>query len=69
MPFYEYECRDCGRKWSALLGMRERDEMEKTLPCPECGSQGPRRLISGFAANTGASRDGALPPGCDGGGG
>jgi putative FmdB family regulatory protein len=69
MPFYEYECDECGEKWSVLLSISERDEIEKTLPCPDCGAKGPRRLLSGFATG-GSSRGGPMPGGdCGGGGG
>ncbi len=69
MPFYEYECNDCCEKWSVLLSMSQRDEIEKTLSCPDCGAKGPRRLLSGFA--TCKSSAGGPPPrgDCGGGGG
>lgn len=70
MPFYEYECRSCGEHWSVLLTIGQRDEVEPTLACPECGVQGPRRLISGFAASTGGTgATGGPPPACGSGGG
>lgn len=72
MPFYEYQCAECEEKWSVLLTISQRDEVEKTLPCPECGTKGPRRLISGFATNAGAPGGGSMagpPQGCGGGGG
>ncbi|MCB1163289.1 MAG: FmdB family zinc ribbon protein [Candidatus Krumholzibacteriia bacterium] len=67
MPFYEYECRECGEKFTALLSMSRRDELEPTLACPRCEAKGPRRLLSSFA--TGGSGSGGAPaPSCGGGG-
>lgn len=66
MPFYEYECRECGEQWSVLLSMHKRDELEPTLPCPRCKAKGPRRLLSSFA--TGGASSTAPAPGCGGGG-
>jgi putative FmdB family regulatory protein len=69
MPFYDYECRDCGEKFTALLSLSSRDELEPTLICPHCGAQGPRRLLSSFVANTGGAKPGGAPaPSCGGGG-
>jgi hypothetical protein len=55
-----------------MLPMSTREEEEKKLPCPKCGTTAPRRLISTFA--TGASNDapclgGSNPPVCGTGGG
>jgi len=69
MPFYEYQCEACGEKFSALLSISQRDEAEKTVPCPECGAVGPRRLMSSFAPCVSSSPgSSAPPPDCGGGG-
>jgi putative FmdB family regulatory protein len=69
MPFYEYECRECGEKFSALLSMSRRDELEATLPCPRCEAKGPRRLLSSFATGGSSPTAGGAPaPSCGGGG-
>ncbi len=70
MPFYEYECNECGEKWSVLLSLSARDEIETTLACPDCGTKGPRRLLSGFATGRSTPGGGPMPGGdCGGGGG
>lgn len=68
MPFYDYECRDCGEKFTVLLSMSARDELEPTLPCPQCGTKGPRRLLSSFATNS-TGKAGSTPSHSCGGGG
>ena len=70
MPIYEYECKACGEKFSALLSMSQRDEAESTLPCPACGEKDSRRLISSFASSVkGGGAASGPAPGCDGAGG
>lgn len=41
MPVYEFECEECGRRFEELTGSETR-----ALPCPECGSEQTRRLLS-----------------------
>jgi len=46
MPMFEYKCPDCGHKFEELVsGGTEQ------VPCPNCGSEKPERLISTFAAS------------------
>ena len=46
MPIYEYECRSCGRRFSALvLNPGAAGEAR----CPKCGGADPERLMSRFA--------------------
>jgi putative FmdB family regulatory protein len=46
MPIYEFLCRDCGRKMSALVLSRARvDEVR----CKRCGSANLEKLFSRFA--------------------
>ena len=40
MPIYEFECEECGRRFEELLGAGG------TAPCPDCGSERVRRLVS-----------------------
>ena len=40
MPIYEFECGDCGVRFEELVGA------EVTAPCPACGSEQTRRLLS-----------------------
>jgi putative FmdB family regulatory protein len=67
MPIYEYECQACGERFSALLSLGKRDELEKTLPCPKCEAKGPRRLMSSFSSTVGGGKSSA--PACGSGGG
>ncbi len=43
MPIYEYECRQCERRFQYLL-MRRHEEQR--IDCPACGSRKLKRLIS-----------------------
>ena len=41
MPVYEFECEECGERFEELTGSETR-----ALPCPRCGSERSRRLLS-----------------------
>ncbi len=43
MPFYEYICPNCGRKFSKLRAISQRDE---PIQCPSCDSTTSQRRIS-----------------------
>ena len=47
MPIYEYRCRGCGKKVSALVLVRAR---EADVRCTHCGSADLERLWSRFAS-------------------
>ncbi len=47
MPVYEYECRDCGKRFERLVSFREAKEAQE---CPECGSRSTRKLMSVVAS-------------------
>jgi len=47
MPLYEYKCLDCETRFDALRAMGDADAL---IPCPQCGSESPRRMISLFSA-------------------
>jgi putative FmdB family regulatory protein len=50
MPTYEYQCKDCNKKFDAFI---ELAKLDKTRPaCPKCGKRKVTRLMSGFAAQT-----------------
>lgn len=40
MPIYEFECEGCGARFEELVGA------EAATPCPACGSERTRRLLS-----------------------
>ena len=46
MPIYEFECRDCRRKTTALVLSRER---VSEVRCKRCGSANLEKLVSRFA--------------------
>lgn len=55
MPFYDYECADCG----PFTAMRPIAAFAEPAPCPDCGSAAPRLmaapLLGGAAAPAPAS--------------
>jgi len=55
MPIYEYECKDCGQQFEALV------RGEEQPACPACGKQNLRRQMSAPAAHTGTSRNSNCP--------
>jgi putative FmdB family regulatory protein len=46
MPIYEFRCRQCGKKFSALIGMTAEPDDGR---CPHCGSMEAEKLVSRFA--------------------
>ncbi len=44
MPIYEFECEECGARFDELV-----DAGGGPPPCPRCGSEGARRLLSGIS--------------------
>lgn len=43
MPVFEYRCPDCGRKFSALVGMTAEPDDAR---CPKCGGLNAAKLVS-----------------------
>jgi putative FmdB family regulatory protein len=49
MAVYEFECRDCGRRFDVTVPMREHARLkEQPPPCPDCQSSETRQLVSLF---------------------
>jgi len=46
MPLYEYHCLDCHARFEKLT----KSENADSIPCPTCGGNRARRLISVFAS-------------------
>lgn len=65
MPIYEFKCQSCGRRFEKLCSIGESGE---GLACPQCGTIGPRRVMSGFAAKS-SGRDDFGGPASSGGSG
>ena len=42
MPIYEYRCADCGHEMEAI----QKISADPLTSCPQCGSEGLKRLIS-----------------------
>src|SRR3712207_9299238 len=49
MALYEYKCADCEERFDLMRSMSSADD---PAPCPECGSEDSRRVISTFASIT-----------------
>lgn len=50
MPTYSFECRDCGKKFQAILSFREFEEGKRK--CPKCGSRKVVQVLEVFYAKT-----------------
>ena len=46
MPVYEYQCKSCNHRYSAILSIKDSDEAPS---CPDCGSDDVRKLVSSVA--------------------
>jgi putative FmdB family regulatory protein len=44
MPYYEYECQDCGNTFVEKQTFEQHDKHEKTQ-CPKCHSQKVEQLV------------------------
>jgi putative FmdB family regulatory protein len=45
MPFYEFECKDCGEVFEVCASIKEK-EAGLALACPKCGSHEARHKLS-----------------------
>ena len=54
MPIYEFECEECGRRFEELVSGDA-----PAPPCPDCGAERARRLISTSIAPPGRQPRGA----------
>lgn len=50
MPYYEYKCRECGKKFSVKETFEEHGH--KRVRCPKCESQKAERVIGAVFAKT-----------------
>jgi putative FmdB family regulatory protein len=51
MPMYDYQCANCGKKFSVHMTITEHDK--RKARCPKCGRSRLRRRIESFFAITG----------------
>jgi putative FmdB family regulatory protein len=50
MPTYDFTCRECGKRFSLTMGIKERET--KRPKCPKCGAGKPEPVFSTFFAKT-----------------
>ncbi|MGH7411830.1 MAG: FmdB family zinc ribbon protein [Candidatus Methylomirabilis sp.] len=50
MPTYDFKCRECGKRFTLTMGIKEREG--KRLKCPKCGTGKPEAVFSSFFAKT-----------------
>jgi putative FmdB family regulatory protein len=50
MPTYEYECKDCNKKFTVILSISEHDKNKAS--CPKCKGKKVRQSISAFMTKT-----------------
>jgi putative FmdB family regulatory protein len=50
MPTYEYECRDCNKKFSLILSISEHETTK--VSCPKCKSKKVKQSVSLFTTKT-----------------
>lgn len=55
MPVYEYQCESCENRYTVLVHIRDSLEIQ---PCPHCGSESARKLISSVSVVRSASDKG-----------
>ena len=44
MPFYDYECSQCGKTFTRQESFQEHDR-RRSVKCPECGGRKTRQLV------------------------
>lgn len=50
MPTYEYECRDCGKKFALVTTIAEHDKGKAA--CPKCKGRKVKQVVSSFITKT-----------------
>ena len=51
MPFYDYECRQCDKKFTRQESFEEHDR-RRVPQCPECGSRKTERVLAAAYVRT-----------------
>lgn len=55
MPIYEFQCKECGKRFTVLASVSERDKVK----CPACESKNITQLISACSFKVGGSSAGS----------
>ncbi len=55
MPIYEFRCQECGKKFTVLVRMSEREKVK----CPACESKNITQVISACSFKVGGSSGGS----------
>ncbi len=50
MPTYEFACKKCGKEFTLILSMKERETAKIT--CSACGSEDVSQILGTFTAKT-----------------
>jgi putative FmdB family regulatory protein len=50
MPTYEYECKDCKKKFTVILSISEHGKTKAS--CPKCKGKKVKQIISAFMTKT-----------------
>jgi putative FmdB family regulatory protein len=50
MPYYEFRCKECKKKFSLTLSIKEREKGK--IACPKCRSKKAEPLFAPFYAKT-----------------
>jgi len=50
MPTYEFKCKACGKKFSEVMPMSEREKFR--AKCPKCSSRKVEQIITPFFVKT-----------------
>lgn len=59
MPIYDFRCKDCGKKFTVMVGISDRDKVS----CPECKSGKVEQLISACSVKIAGCGGGGLNTG------
>lgn len=62
MPIFDFECRDCGKKFDLLIANKDKDKVE----CPQCGSRNIKQRLSVFSTTASGGSAAVAPNACQG---
>ncbi len=50
MPSYDFQCKDCGKEFTQMMSISQKEK--KKAKCPHCQGRKVNQLMSGFMAIT-----------------